>query len=1080
MNAFRDKGGLMSGFQQNIVTGWIARYGLAFVCVAVAMGLRLSLEMWVGPGLPTYITFYPAVMVVALLAGFRPGLVATVLVCGLVAIWIVPPIGEFAIASPVDRLGLVIFVTSGWLMCWVAELYRRNRDKVIAFEREATMRENREILRRQVELVDPVRADVIAREMQRVVRERGGTATAPQVPSGAILRRVPDMAGLVVAGVGLMVLIGWWCGLEPLKRVLSGLPAMKANTALCFLLAGVALWLRERRAVRWLGAGLIGAVAGLTLAEYLTARDFILDHLLFTDVRDASTMHPGRMTEATVLGFILTCASLFLLGERSRAALWKQQVLALGVSLIALIALFGFGYDVQLFYRLAGDASMALHTALAFLVLAAGLLIARPDGVAALFVGPGPGAQMMRRLLPVVLVVPMVLGGLIEFGVRMNWLSHDKDVTLFAVIVVVALAALVGWTARTLNRADVTRHASEEQLSNLTAVMDHAHEPLIVRELDGTIRAWNRGAELLYGWTAAEALGQHKRALLHTAGLRVEEIDRSLTSAGHWEGELLQTARDGRQITVESRQTARPTGDGRIFILESNLDITERVRAENELRRSEALLRTIIDNSADPIFLKDRAGRMLVANPATLVVLHKSAAEVLGKTDEEFYDDPTVGRQQMANDRRVMESGQTETVEESIPGPNGPRTFQSIKMPYRDTTGNVIGVIGISRDITERKRAEAEAHQRSEEALRMSEQEFHSLAEAMPQIVWATRADGWNIYFNRRWVDYTGLTLEESYGRGWNTPFHPDDRQPALDAWNHATATGDTYQIECRLRRADGSYHWFITRGVPFRDSEGRILKWFGTCTDIDDMKRAETEIRSYAAELQRSNRELEHFAYVASHDLQEPLRAVGSFSELLAKRYRGKLDNDADEFITFIVDGAKRMQNLINDLLTFSRVGTHGQPFTRVKSDEILQTALENLNVSIAESGAIITHDPLPVLVADPGQLTQLLQNLLGNAIKFHRPGVAPRIHVSATHQDDAWQLSVRDNGIGILPEYFDRIFILFQRLHGRDTYPGTGIGLAICMKIVERHGGRLWVESEPESGSTFHFTIPDNNQSP
>jgi light-regulated signal transduction histidine kinase (bacteriophytochrome) len=263
--------------------------------------------------------------------------------------------------------------------------------------------------------------------------------------------------------------------------------------------------------------------------------------------------------------------------------------------------------------------------------------------------------------------------------------------------------------------------------------------------------------------------------------------------------------------------------------------------------------------------------------------------------------------------------------------------------------------------------------------------------------------------------------------------------------------------------------------------------------TDISERKQMESTLAQAKAELERHNLELEQrvfertaslrqaltemeqFAYVASHDLQEPLRTVTSFSQLLARRYQGRLDSDADEFITFMVEAATRMQTLINDLLALSRIGTRGQPFAPIACDEILQVTQKNLDVAMAESGAAITHDPLPTLVADRTQLTQLFQNLFSNAIKFRRPKTAPCIHVSAAREDGGWRLSVRDNGIGIDPRYFERIFIVFQRLHNRDEYPGTGIGLAICKKIVERHGGRLWVESEPGIGATFCFTIPD-----
>jgi PAS domain S-box-containing protein len=242
---------------------------------------------------------------------------------------------------------------------------------------------------------------------------------------------------------------------------------------------------------------------------------------------------------------------------------------------------------------------------------------------------------------------------------------------------------------------------------------------------------------------------------------------------------------------------------------------------------------------------------------------------------------------------------------------------------------------------------------------------------------------------------------------------------------------------------------------------------------DITERKRAEEELKQTIVALERSNRELEQFAYVASHDLQEPLRMVSSFTQLLAKRYQGKLDKDADEFIAYAVAGAKRMQTLINDLLACSRVGARGKSFKPIDSEAAFDQAIANLRVAIEEGETVITHDPLPPLIADDSQIVQLFQNLLGNAIKFHGKE-PPRIHVSAKQEGNEWVFSFRDNGIGIAPEHFDRVFVIFQRLHAWGEYPGTGTGLAICKKIVERHGGRIWVESEPGKGSTFYFTIP------
>jgi len=226
------------------------------------------------------------------------------------------------------------------------------------------------------------------------------------------------------------------------------------------------------------------------------------------------------------------------------------------------------------------------------------------------------------------------------------------------------------------------------------------------------------------------------------------------------------------------------------------------------------------------------------------------------------------------------------------------------------------------------------------------------------------------------------------------------------------------------------------------------------------------------AANLARSNKELEQFAYVASHDLQEPLRMITGYTNLLSKRYKGKLDDEADEFIGFAVDGANRMRVLINDLLTYSRVGMQRKEFAPTDCELILGQTLAGLQVVIQESAARVTHDPLPTVMANDVQLGQLFQNLIGNALKYHN-GDAPAVHIGCQRRDNDWLLSICDNGIGIDPRFAEKIFLIFQRLHNREQYPGTGIGLAVCKRIVERHGGKIWVESAPGKGATFYFTL-------
>ncbi|MBX6369828.1 MAG: PAS-domain containing protein [Rhodospirillales bacterium] len=246
--------------------------------------------------------------------------------------------------------------------------------------------------------------------------------------------------------------------------------------------------------------------------------------------------------------------------------------------------------------------------------------------------------------------------------------------------------------------------------------------------------------------------------------------------------------------------------------------------------------------------------------------------------------------------------------------------------------------------------------------------------------------------------------------------------------------------------------------------------------SDVTEQRRAQKQLAEHARELERSNAELEQFAYVASHDLQEPLRMVASYCQLLQRRYKGKLDADADEFIGFAVEGATRMQRMINDLLNYSRVGRKSAGFAPVDLRAAVDTALSGLGAAIEESGARVTVGTLPSVFGEAMLLERLFQNLIANALKFRRDDVKPEIEITAEREEGAWRICVADNGIGIEPEYAERIFLLFQRLHERSKYPGTGIGLALCKKVVEHHGGRIWVESEPGRGSRFKFTLPDS----
>src|SRR6202167_1661265 len=363
----------------------------------------------------------------------------------------------------------------------------------------------------------------------------------------------------------------------------------------------------------------------------------------------------------------------------------------------------------------------------------------------------------------------------------------------------------------------------------------------------------------------------------------------------------------------------------------------------------------------------------------------------------------------------------------------------------------------------------------AEKHLAQMESKYHGLLEAAPDAMVVVNQGGDIVLLNLQAEKQFGYRRDELLGQkvtniipeGFAERLIADGLRSAEDALAQQIGTG----IELIGRRKDGREFPIELMLSPLRSAEGTLVT--AAIRDITARRTAAANLLQKVEELKRSNEELEQFASIASHDLQEPLRMVASYTQLLSRRYKGKLDAEADDFIAFAVDGANRMQRLIQDLLAYSRVGTKGTDLLDYSSEEALQQALINLRAPIGDSGALVTHDPLPNVLADEMQLIQLFQNLVGNAIKYQSPGV-PVIHVSAAmNVEKKWIFSIRDNGLGIDPQYFEKIFGMFQRLHKREEFAGTGIGLAICKKIVERHGGNISVESQPGHGSTFRFTL-------
>jgi len=504
-------------------------------------------------------------------------------------------------------------------------------------------------------------------------------------------------------------------------------------------------------------------------------------------------------------------------------------------------------------------------------------------------------------------------------------------------------------------------------------------------------------------------------------------------------------------------------------------DITARKQAEAALRESEERFRSVVDSANDGILVYDKQLNVIAGNLAAERILGLPLANIIGAAGFTsllpcVHADGSPVLPDERPTRLTVKSGKPLTGQiVGIYRADGSMNWVSVNTGFLRRPGDTdwYGVVSTIGDITKQRHAEI--------ALSASEALYRQTFELATAGIAHVDLSGRFMKVNRRLCEILGYGEQELIGRPVKEISHPEDRN-LTDSQRMRVRSGEKHSVrfEKRYIRKSGAIVWVDLSVALACDASGVPQYEIALFDDITERKKAEAALREAHEELKRSNAELEQFAYVASHDLQEPLRMVSSYTQLLMRRYGDKLDGDAKDFTAFIVDGATRMKQLIEDLLAYSRVGTRDKNFKPVDAESSLKRALTNLRAAIQDSGATVTQDKLPTIPCDEVQLAQLFQNLIGNALKFRKPDVAPAVHVGAAEQGAEWEFMVRDNGIGIEPQYFERIFMVFQRLHDKGEYPGTGIGLAIVKKVVERHGGRIWVQSQPGAGTTFHFTMP------
>jgi PAS domain S-box-containing protein len=671
----------------------------------------------------------------------------------------------------------------------------------------------------------------------------------------------------------------------------------------------------------------------------------------------------------------------------------------------------------------------------------------------------------------------------VETGIELS--GRRKDGTAFPIEIMLSpLDSAEGILVIAAIRDISVRKAAETRVAQVEGgyreLLEAAPDGMVVVNQRGEIVVLNLRAKKQFGYQPGELVGKQVTLLIPEGFAERLIADGTRTAAEALAQqigtgiELSGRRKDGSRFPIEIMLSPLDSADG-ILVTAAIRDISVRKAAEQHLVQMEARYRGLLEAAPDAMVVVNQGGE--------IVLLNRQAKAAFGYTGVEIVGRPVTSLIPHGFAERLIADG-TRTAAEALAQHIGTGIelsgrrkdasefpIEIMLSPLESDEG--ILVTAAIRDITVRKAAE--------QHLAQMEGRYRGLLEAAPDAMVLVRMTGEIVLVNTEAERQFGYRRDTIVGQPLTTlipdvaTILPEVRQrihEAARSSHDAVGRDIAAPIELRGLRHDGSeFPLEITLSV-LHGGEGPLVSV--AIRDVTTRRAAEARLLETVAELHRSNEELGQFAYIASHDLQEPLRMVASYTQLLARRYKGKLDADADEFIAYAVDGANRMQRLIKDLLTYSRVGTAGTALTNASSEVAFGYAIANLGGVIEDSQALVTHDPLPTVVADEGQLVQLFQNLVGNAIKY-RGVETPRVHVSCTRDRESkkWMFSIKDNGIGIESQYFERIFGMFQRLHKREHFAGTGIGLAICKKIVERHGSNISVESQPGHGATFRFAL-------
>ena len=939
------------------------------------------------------------------------------------------------------------------------------------------------------------------------------------------LRKYSVGLSILVVATGILVLLGWQFDIIAFLHPLQGEVPMNPMTAVAFIFSGACLLLLLYRqgnkyllSISKIIAVLVSLIGLLRLLAVFNFYDAGPDRFLFAGKMAVYLFDnkPISMAPYTAINFLLSGISLLFLSHNKIVV---SQWLSLLTAFAALLSIIGYTYGVMSFYDVVSYFPTAVETIACFLLFSTAILFFSSDkGFMAEITGPYQGGKAARVLLLIVIFFPIIMGLLRLYGEKTGLQSTPIGNILFEISFIILCVILIWKTVVSINKSQLalTQEIAERKLLEdkiklfsleLEIKVDEKTEEVIAKEQQYRFLLENMRESI-------QVIGHDWRYLFVNNSLAIQSKYSREALLGHTMMEkypgientelfnVLQRCMKNRCQQIAETEFIFPDGSKGWFELSIQpvpeglfiltMDITERKKAEIQLQAANKELENhiiIVSESEEKLRLTlDAIGDNAWDHHFTTgkTTFSNTVERLLGYSTDEHTDNAALWWQNTFTEDKWM----LEDNDKKYKAGEKDRHSLEYRMYHKDgslkwildrgvviekdKTGKPLRIVGSHTDITARKNAEKD--------IRQSQEKYFALMNSVDGIVWEADAKTFEFSFVSQQAErLLGYPVEQWINNPsfWADHIYEEDRDWAINYCVKSTKERKPHEFEYRMVASDGKLVWLRDIVSVQVDNSGNV-KLSGVMIDITGQKKDELLLKKLnenlekkSSELEASNTELERFAYIASHDLQEPLRMVSSFMGLLEKRMNGQLDETNKQYIHFAVDGAERMKMLIQALLQYSRIGDNKENFTAIDLNEVMQYTTLLLEKDIQKSQAVVTVKPLPVITANKSLISQLFVNLVSNALKYQGTE-EPKIEVGFTEAQSGWIFYVKDNGIGIDNKFFDKIFIIFQRLHNNDEYSGTGIGLAICKKIIGIHNGKIWVKSEPGTGSTFYFSIP------